>query len=133
MTTIVEPEEASAEGARERTDRPRRDLNEPRPNPLREGLRLERMAEPCTMVICGATGDLTERKLGPALYNLLLGGFLPPEFTVVGFARREMSDDEFRDHLRQGVDHFSRNRPIKESIWDSFAQGIVYHRGDFDD
>ena len=39
------------------------------PNPLREGLRLERMAEPCTMVICGATGDLTERKLGPALYN----------------------------------------------------------------
>jgi glucose-6-phosphate 1-dehydrogenase len=102
-------------------------------NPLREGLRAGRMPEPCTMVICGATGDLTERKLGPALYNLLLGGFLPPEFTVVGFARREMSDDEFRDHLRQGVDHFSRNRPIKESIWDSFAQGIVYHRGDFDD
>ena len=102
-------------------------------NPLREGLRAGRMPEPCTMVICGATGDLTERKLGPALYNLLLGGFLPPEFTVVGFARREMSDDEFRDHLRQGVDRFSRNRPIKESIWDSFGQGIVYHRGDFDD
>ncbi|HEX6656118.1 MAG TPA: hypothetical protein VF153_07910, partial [Candidatus Limnocylindria bacterium] len=102
-------------------------------NPLREGLRAGRMPEPCTMVICGATGDLTERKLGPALYNLLLGGFLPPEFTVVGFARREMSDDDFRDHLRQGVDRFSRNRPIKESLWDSFAQGIVYHRGDFDD
>ena len=75
------------------------------------------------MVICGATGDLTERKLGPALYNLLLGGFLPPEFTVVGFARREMTDDAFRDHLRQGVDRYSRNRPIKESIWESFAQG----------
>ena len=53
------------------------------PNPLREGLRLERIAEPCTMIICGATGDLTERKLGPALYNTMLGGFLPPEFTVV--------------------------------------------------
>ena len=53
-------------------------------NPLREGLRLAKMPEPCVMVICGATGDLTERKLGPALYNLLLGGFLPPEFTVVG-------------------------------------------------
>ncbi|HET7520882.1 MAG TPA: glucose-6-phosphate dehydrogenase [Candidatus Limnocylindria bacterium] len=102
-------------------------------NPLREGLRAGRMPEPCTMVICGATGDLTERKLGPALYNLLLGGFLPPEFTVVGFARREMSDDEFRAHLRGGVDKYSRNRPIKESLWDSFGQGIFYHRGDFDD
>ncbi len=61
-------------------------------NPLREGLRLERMAEPCTMVICGATGDLTERKLGPALYNAMLGGFLPPEFTVVGFARRDLGE-----------------------------------------
>jgi glucose-6-phosphate 1-dehydrogenase len=102
-------------------------------NPLREGMRLARMPEPCTMVICGATGDLTERKLGPALYNLLLGGFLPPEFTVVGFARREMTDDAFREHLRQGVDRYSRNRPIKESIWESFAQGIHYHHGSFDD
>jgi glucose-6-phosphate 1-dehydrogenase len=102
-------------------------------NPLREGMRLTRMPEPCTMVICGATGDLTERKLGPALYNLLLGGFLPPEFTVVGFARREMTDDAFREHLRQGVDRYSRNRPIKESIWESFAQGIHYHHGSFDD
>ncbi|HEY8177715.1 MAG TPA: hypothetical protein VIH19_03870, partial [Candidatus Limnocylindria bacterium] len=92
-------------------------------NPLREGMRLVRMPEPCTMVICGATGDLTERKLGPALYNLLLGGFLPPEFTVVGFARREMSDEAFREHLRDGIDRYSRNRPIKESIWESFAQG----------
>ena len=47
-------------------------------NPLREGLRLERIPEPCTMVIIGATGDLAERKLAPALYNLMLGGFLPP-------------------------------------------------------
>jgi glucose-6-phosphate 1-dehydrogenase len=102
-------------------------------NPLREGLRAGRMPEPCTMVICGATGDLTERKLGPALYNLLLGGFLPPEFTVVGFARREWTNDAFRQHLRRGVDRYSRNRPIKESIWDSFGQGIVYHQGNFDD
>jgi glucose-6-phosphate 1-dehydrogenase len=103
------------------------------PNPLREGLRLERMPSPCTMVICGATGDLTERKLAPALYNLLLGGFLPPEFTVVGFARRDLSDDAFRDHLRDGINRFSRNKPVKESIWDSFGRGIHYHRGDFDD
>ncbi len=100
-------------------------------NPLREGLRLERIPEPCTMVICGATGDLTQRKLGPALYNLMLGGFLPPEFTVVGFARREMSDDDFRDHLRIGIDEYSRNRPVKRSVWDSFSGGIRYHRGEF--
>jgi glucose-6-phosphate 1-dehydrogenase len=104
-----------------------------RPNPLREGLRLERMAEPCTMVICGATGDLTERKLAPALYNALLGGFLPPEFTVVGFARRDLSDDDFRAHLLEGINRHSRNKPVKEAIWESFARGIEYHRGDFDD
>jgi len=104
-----------------------------RPNPLREGLRLERMAEPCTMVICGATGDLTERKLGPALYNTLLGGFLPPEFTVVGFARRELTDEQFREHLLDGINTHSRNRPAKPAIWESFARGIEYHRGDFDD
>src|SRR5687768_14906443 len=103
------------------------------PNPLREGLRLERMAEPCTMVICGATGDLTERKLGPALYNTLLGGFLPPEFTVVGFARRDLSDEQFRDHLLEGINEHSRNKPAKPAIWESFARGIEYHRGDFDD
>jgi glucose-6-phosphate 1-dehydrogenase len=105
----------------------------PAPNPLREGLRLERMPEPCVMVICGATGDLTERKLAPALYNLMLGGFLPPEFSVVGFARRALSDEQFREHLRQGVDKYSRNRPVKESVWESFCNGIEYQQGDFND
>ncbi len=104
-----------------------------RPNPLREGLRLERMAEPCTMVICGATGDLTERKLAPALYNSLLGGFLPPEFTVVGFARRDLTDEQFRQHLLDGINRHSRNRPARPAIWESFAGGIEYHRGDLDD
>jgi glucose-6-phosphate 1-dehydrogenase len=102
-------------------------------NPLREGLRLERMAEPCTMVICGATGDLAERKLGPALYNTLLGGFLPPEFTVVGFARRDLTDEEFREHLLNGINRYSRNKPAKQAIWESFARGIEYHHGTFDD
>ena len=85
------------------------------------------------MVICGATGDLTERKLGPALYNLTLGGFLPPEFTVVGFARRDLSDDDFREHLHGGIDRYSRNRPAKPSIWESFGNAIEYHRGEFND
>jgi glucose-6-phosphate 1-dehydrogenase len=91
------------------------------------------MAEPCTMIICGATGDLTDRKLAPALYNTLLGGFLPPEFTVVGFARRELSDQDFRDHLLESINEYSRNKPAKSAIWDSFAGGIEYHRGDLDD
>jgi glucose-6-phosphate 1-dehydrogenase len=102
-------------------------------NPLREGLRLERMPEPCTMVIIGATGDLTERKLAPALYNLMLGGFLPAEFTVVGFARRDLTVDAFRDHLRDGIDQYSRNKPVKRSIWQSFSRGIEYQRGEFHD
>src|SRR6059058_4495885 len=102
-------------------------------NPLREGLRLERIPEPCTMVICGATGDLTQRKLGPALYNLMLGGFLAPEFSVVGFARRPMSDSDFREALRKGIDQFSRNKPVKRSVWESFSNGIEYHSGEFHD
>ena len=134
MATRVQVEDEAANArTRERAPRPSRDERPTRPNPLREGLRLERMAEPCTMVICGATGDLSERKLAPALYNCLLGGFLPPEFTVVGFARRDLSDQEFRDHLLEGINKFSRNRPAKQAIWESFARGMEYHRGDFDD
>src|SRR5918992_1906880 len=133
------PDRADEERAADRRRQRDRELEElaraggPRPNPLREGLRLERMPEPCTMVICGASGDLSERKLAPALYNLMLGGYLPPEFSVVGFARRDWGDDDFSAHLRAGVDRYSRNRPAKESIWDSFARGIEYHRGDLDD
>ena len=103
------------------------------PNPLREGLRHERMAEPCTMIICGATGDLTERKLAPALHNTFMGGFLPPEFTVVGFARRGWSDDEFREHLLAGLNKYSRNAPVKAALWESISSAIEYHQGDFND
>ena len=106
---------------------------QPQPNPLREGLRHERIAEPCTMIICGATGDLTERKLAPALYNCFLDGNLPPEFTGVGFARREWTDEEFRAHLLAGINKYSRNRPVKPEIWKSIAPTIEYQRGDFND
>ena len=129
-TPTTEPEPMAATVA----DRPRPAVaSVPQPNPLREGLRLERIAEPCTMIICGATGDLTERKLGPALYNTMLGGFLPPEFTVVGFARRDLTDEQFREHLLDGINRYSRNKPVKPAIWDSMANVIEYHRGDFDD
>src|SRR5438552_7098401 len=72
-------------------------------NPLREGLPRPRMAAPCAMVIFGATGDLTRRKLVPALYNLARAGHLPAEFVVVGFARSAGDDDAFRQELRDGV------------------------------
>ena len=102
-------------------------------NPLREGLRQERMPQPCTMIICGATGDLTKRKLGPAIYNLALGGLLPPEFTVVGFARRPMTNAEFHAHLREGIDQFSRNRPASDTVWSAFTGGVEYQAGNLDD
>ena len=67
------------------------------PNPLREGIRLKHGPEPCVMVIFGATGDLTHRKLLPALYDLAIEHPLPAGFAVVGFARRPYSDDQFRE------------------------------------
>lgn len=102
-------------------------------NPLREGLRLERIPAPCAMVIFGATGDLTRRKLMPALYNLAIEGLLPANFTVVGYARRDLSTDDFRAQMRAAVDQFSRRRPIDQSIWQTFEQGISYQQGEFED
>lgn len=103
------------------------------PNPLREGLRLERTPEPCAMVIFGASGDLTRRKLIPALYNLSRERLIPAGFSVVGFARRENQDDRFRAMLLDGVNQFSRSRPAQPAIWETFAQGIHYLQSDFTD
>src|ERR1700736_2861451 len=102
-------------------------------NPLREGLRLERTPEPCVMVIFGASGDLTKRRLIPALYNLSREHLIPPGFSVVGFARRDLGDERFRQNLLEGVNHFSRSRPAQPGIWDTFGAGISYLQGDFDD
>ncbi len=102
-------------------------------NPLREGLRMERTPEPCIVVIFGASGDLTKRKLVPALYNLELERLLPNNFAVVGLARRPAPDDEFRQHMLEGVNQFSRNRPAQPAVWDSFSKGLFYCEGTFDD
>ena len=95
-------------------------------NPLREGLRLSRTPEPATLVIFGASGDLTARKLVPALYNLALQHLLPVSFAVIGSARRRMRADEFRADLHDAVAHFSRTRPINEEVWATFAKSIDY-------
>jgi glucose-6-phosphate 1-dehydrogenase len=101
-------------------------------NPLRVGLPRARMAAPCAMVIFGATGDLTRRKLVPALYNLARAGHLPAEFSVVGFARSAEEDDAFREELRKGVAEFSRTG-IEEDTWQAFAAGITSLRAGYDD
>jgi len=99
-------------------------------NPLREGLRLERTAEPCTVIIFGASGDLTKRKLVPALYRLSQEKLLPAEFAVVGFSRSAMSHDDFRSKMKDGVITFSEAKRVDEEVWRSFAQGIFYVPGD---
>lgn len=102
-------------------------------NPLREGLRLQRMPESCALVIFGASGDLTRRKLVPALYNLDLEQLLPSSISIVGMARRPISTDEFRNQMREGVNAFSRKRPVDPAAWENFAKHIEYFQGNFDD
>ena len=101
-------------------------------NPLREGIANRLAPEPCTLVIFGATGDLTHRKLIPALYNLAAEGALPPAITIVGFARRDKTTEEFRKELEASTRKFSRT-PVSDELWNSFASSIVYHRSAFDD
>lgn len=102
-------------------------------NPLREGLRLERSADPCTVVIFGASGDLTKRKLLPALYRLTQQRLLPAEFAVVGVSRSPMSDDDFRAKMREAILTYSGDKRIDDAVWDSFAKGISYLSGDIND
>ncbi len=94
-------------------------------NPLREGLRLERTPQPCVMVIFGASGDLTKRKLVPALYRLARAHLLPPGFSVLGISRTEMTNDEFRARMKEAVETFS-DAPSDPSSWESFAGGLYY-------
>jgi glucose-6-phosphate 1-dehydrogenase len=101
------------------------------PNPLRVGLQQEKMPEPQILVIFGASGDLTQRKLIPAIYYLRRERRLPPETTVVGVARREWSHDHFREQMRKGLEEFSEGVGSEE-LWDDFAQGLFYCSGDID-
>ena len=87
--------------------------------------------EPIVMVIFGANGDLTWRKLVPALYNLFLDHRLPERFAVVGVARHDMDDTAFRQRLREGVDLFSRRGKVEEQNWNEFASRLTYFVGDF--
>ncbi len=92
-----------------------------------------RAAEPFILVIFGASGDLTHRKLVPALYGLLHDGLLPERFAVVGYARREKSDDAFRNELRAATEAHSRLRPVRDDLWARLAGRIFYQQGDYAD
>src|SRR2546421_11906721 len=94
-------------------------------NPLREGMRLERTAEPCVIVIFGASGDLTKRKLMPALFRLAQARLIPAEFAIIGAARTSMTTDEFREQMRAAVAEFMEGE-IDEQVWSSFGQKIYY-------
>src|SRR5881394_4074323 len=102
------------------------------PNPLREGLSTRAVPQPCSIVIFGATGDLTHRKLIPALYNLAAEGELPPAVAIIGFARRPKSDDDFRKEMEAAVQEFSR-QAVRDEIWKTFSQSLSYHQSEFGD
>ena len=86
--------------------------------------------EPCSIVIFGASGDLTSRKLIPALYHLCKEKQMPPDFRIIGFARREKSDESWREELRHDLDQYSRTKPVDEAVWRDFSSHIVYCQGD---
>ncbi len=87
----------------------------------------------CTIVIFGASGDLTARKLIPALYHLYKENQMPPAFRVVGFARREKDSALWRAELRTALDQFSRTGPVDDKVWTAFAANLFYCQGDLND
>jgi len=102
-------------------------------NPLREGNRIRRTPEPCAMVIFGASGDLTERKLVPALFYLARERMLPAGFSVIGCARTPATDDSFRAKMEQAVKRYLRLSAESDAFVQSFAKGIYYIADDFGD
>ncbi len=102
-------------------------------NPLREGLRLERMPDPFIFVLFGATGDLSHRKVIPAIYQLWRTNLLPMEFVLVCIGRRPYTDDTFRVEMRAALGRYSRIQPVDGEVWAEFAKRITYFRLDFED
>ena len=97
-----------------------------------EGLQVRRTPDPCALIIFGASGDLTKRKLFPALYSLAFRRLLPEKFAVVGVARTEESDDEFRQRMKEAVQKYARDE-FRDEIWEALADGMHYVAADFTD
>ena len=92
-----------------------------------------KQVEPCSIVIFGASGDLTARKLIPALYHLFADKQLPNPVRIIGFARREKSHESWRAELKSGVETFSRTKRVDAAVWDAFAANLFYCQGEFSD
>lgn len=103
-------------------------------NPLRDAAdrRLPRIAGPSGLVIFGVTGDLSRKKLMPAVYDLANRGLLPPGFSLIGFARRDWEDEDFAQVVHDSVKEHART-PFREEVWQQLIQGMRFVQGDFDD
>jgi glucose-6-phosphate 1-dehydrogenase len=102
-------------------------------NPFQDSLRFESRTPPCAAVIFGATGDLTRRKLVPALYRLACERRLPPGFALLGTSRTPLTDDQFRDKMRAAISEFSPGLPVDGDMWRSFSGAFFYIPGDLKD
>ena len=103
-------------------------------NPLRSpnDYRLNRIAGPSSLVIFGVTGDLSRKKLMPAVYDLANRGLLPPGFALVGFARRDWTNEDFMKVVHDSVKEYARTE-FNEDVWAQLAEGIRFVPGSFDD
>src|SRR4051795_1271991 len=99
-------------------------------NVLQDPLRFDRRVPPCAIVIFGASGDLSKRKLLPSLYRLFFERRISANFAVIGSSRTPMSDDQFRDRMKESVSKFLEDAPFDEDVWKSFAQCLFYVPGD---
>jgi glucose-6-phosphate 1-dehydrogenase len=102
-------------------------------NPFQDPLRFERRVPECALVIFGANGDLTKRKLLPALYRLAYERRLSAGFAVLGISRTQLNDDQFREKMRASVQEFLEDSPFDSDVWTAFAQGLFYMAGDVHD
>jgi len=103
-------------------------------NPLRDpqDRRLPKIAGPCGLVIFGVTGDLSRKKVMPAIYDLASRGLLPPGFSLVGFARRDWQDQDFAQIVHDAVKEHARTE-FREEVWEQLAEGFRFVSGDFSD
>ena len=101
-------------------------------HPFLKGLSKHRGAPPTVVVIFGASGDLTARKLVPAIFNLGVDNLLPGEFHLIGFGRKPIEDETFREIMDEAIGEHSR-RPLNKEIWERVRQNMTYHSGGYDD
>ena len=107
-------------------------VNEETRHPFLEGLSKHRGAPPTVIVIFGASGDLTARKLVPAIFNLGLDNLLPGEFHLIGYGRKPIKDEDFRKMMDEAIGVHSR-RSLNKEVWERVRQNISYHTGGYDE